>query len=166
MTASGTVTAAPAQLIRLNLGANNDRRPGFLSVDIAPPADMVVDLRLRWPWNDSEIEEVYAAHIFEHLPDRIFTMNQLWRVLRPGGTATIIVPSASHGAGFAQDPTHVSQWCMNSFLYYEQGAADHKRLHAAYGITARFKVRELSESNYVHHHEPVYLVHAVLEAMK
>lgn len=160
------IAQAAVKTIRWNLGSNDDRRPGFLSIDRTPPADLLADLRERWPSRDSEVDEVYAAHIFEHLPDRIHTMNELHRVLRLGGKATIIVPSASHGAGFAQDPTHVSQWCMNTFGYFEDGHPDWKRFRRCYGISASFRVLELSETNYMHHREPVYLVNAVLEAIK
>jgi predicted SAM-dependent methyltransferase len=168
VTPSGTVTAAPAQLVRLNLGANNDRRPGYLSVDIAPPADVIADLRERWPWETSSVLEVIAHHIFEHLPDRIHTMNELHRVLRPGGRATVIVPSASHGAGYVQDPDHKSPWTMNSFGYFADGHPDWKRFHKSSGITARFRIigGKPTEEKYMHHWEEVWLVTAVLEAVK
>ena len=39
------------------------------------------------------------------------------RVLAPGGWAFIEVPSTD-GRGAFQDPTHVSYWNENSFLYY------------------------------------------------
>ena len=152
--------------MKLNLGANDHEVPGFLSVDLAPTADVVTDLRMPWPWQDSSVEEVVAWHIFEHLPDRVFTMNELWRVLTPKGRAIIDVPSASHGSGWAQDPTHCSAWCLNSFLYFEMGTPEHIRFAASYGIRARFRIVELSESSYQHGREKVWIVHAVLEALK
>lgn len=152
--------------MRLNLGACDRRIPGFLSVDICEPADQVVDLRGPWPWADSSVEEVRAHDVFEHLPNRIQTMNELHRVLRPGGRATIEVPSATKGAGFAQDPTHCSPWCMNSFQYFEHRSFAWKRLARHYGITARFRVLELTERPYQDVHETVYKITAVLEAVK
>lgn len=53
--------------IRLNLGASDDAKPGFLSVDIAPPADVVCDLREPWPWKDGEVAEIYAKDVAEHI---------------------------------------------------------------------------------------------------
>lgn len=57
------------KVLKLNLGANNDDRSGdgFASVDIAPPADYVCDLRERWEWEDSSVEEVYAKDVAEHI---------------------------------------------------------------------------------------------------
>jgi hypothetical protein len=152
--------------LRLNLGACDRRITGFLSVDICPPADVVTDLRELWPWEDSSVQEVRAHDIFEHLPDRIHTMNELWRVLCPGGTATVEVPSAAHGAGFACDPTHVSAWCLASFQYFEEGSACHTRFARSYGIWARFRVRSLKETPDPSHPEPVWKVTAVLEAVR
>lgn len=153
--------------LKLNLGAGDKGLSGFLSVDRVPPADVICDLRERWPWGDSEVDEVHAAHIFEHLPDRIHTMNELHRILRPGGQATIIVPSAAKGEGFAQDPTHVSQWCVNSFLYYWEHAPHWKGLHRRYDITARFRLTQKpTEFEETHIWNKVTIVTAILEAVK
>jgi len=75
------------------------------------------DLRERWPFEDSTVGVINATDIIEHLPDPIHTMNELYRVLAPGGWAFINVPS-SDGRGAWQDPTHVSFWNENSFAYY------------------------------------------------
>lgn len=152
--------------MRLNLGACDRPFPGFLSVDMVPPADIVADLREAWPWDDSSVEEVRAHDVFEHLPDRIHTMNELHRVLKPGARATVEVPSASKGAGFAQDPTHVSLWCMNSFQYFEAGSFASQRLARAYNITARFRIISLTEAEYQDVHETVWKITAVLECVK
>lgn len=151
---------------RLNLGCSDRAFPGFIGVDIAPPADVIADLRDPWPWADSSVTEVRAHDVFEHLPNRIHTMNELWRVLKPGGQAVVEVPSATKGAGFAQDPTHVSPWCMNSFQYFEAGSFAHQRLAKAYGIKAAFRIVSLSERQYQDVHEPVWKITAILEAVK
>jgi hypothetical protein len=180
--------------MRLNLGSLDRQFSGFLSVDIAPPADFICDLSRPWPWPDSSVEEVRAHDILEHIGDcphilwrgyvceecgkgfsdeklrhplgRIHCMNELYRVLVPGGRATVEVPSAAHGAGFACDPTHVSAWCLSSFEYFEDGAPCWRRFHEAYGITARFRVLSLVETPDPSHKEPVWKVTAVLEAVK
>lgn len=152
--------------MRLNLGCADDHRVGFTNVDIAPPADVIADLREPWPWPDSSVDEVFARDVFEHLPDRVHTMNQLWRVLKPGARATVEVPSAVHGSGFAQDPTHVSAWALNSFQYFRDGSFAQQRLSAAYGIVARFHVVDLSEREYRDEFESVWKITAVLEAIK
>lgn len=151
---------------KLNLGAADRALSGFISVDVAPPADVVADLSQRWPWEDSSVDEVVAMDVFEHLPSRIHTMNELWRVLKPGASAKVEVPSASKGAGYVQDPTHVSPWCMNSFQYFEDRSFTRYRLAKLYGITARFKIISISEREVQDAYEPVWKITAVLEAVK
>jgi predicted SAM-dependent methyltransferase len=153
-------------MVKLNLGSRDRRFPGFLSVDIAPPADVVADLSRPWPWNDSSVEEVRAYHIFEHIADSIHVMNELWRVCRRGAVIDIEVPSATHGAGAWQDPTHKSFWTMNSFQYFEDGSAAHKRFSDAYGIAARFKIRSITETQRQDVYEPIWKIRAVLECVK
>lgn len=129
--------------MKLNLGANDRTMPGFLSVDIMPPADIVCDLNGPWPWEDSSVDEVLAYSVFEHLPDKRHTMNELWRVLVPGGKATLQLPVASEGDGGFCDPTHQSYWTTSDFEYYTAGDPHRERFGRYYGIEARFKVTNL-----------------------
>ena len=153
--------------MKLNLGCADILLPDFTNVDVGPPADTIADLTLPWPWETSVVTQVIAHDIIEHLPDRIHTMNELWRVMAAGARVEIIVPSASKGAGFAQDPTHKSAWCMNSFQYYQAGSFAVGRLSANYGITARFNIVEGPvETPYMDAYEEVYKIRVVLEAVK
>lgn len=152
--------------MRLNLGAADRPFEGYLSVDLAPPADIIADLSLAWPWPTSSVDELLAFDIIEHIADRIHFMNELHRVMRPGARATIETPNASRGAGYFQDPTHKSPWVLNSFQYYEDGSYAVQRLAKSYGITARFKIIELSEREYQDVHEKVWKIRAILEAVK
>ncbi len=185
--------------MRLNLGANNRRVEGFISVDICEPADQIVDLAGPWPWEESSVDEVLAFDVIEHIGDernfhyhgfdsiqvlvdnvkaysekrhplgRIHFMNSLHRVLKPGARATIETPDASRGVGFWQDPTHVSPWCRSTFKYFEHGAFAHTRLSRAYGITAAFKVIEMTALGPMPgegYGEQVWKIRAVLEAVK
>ncbi|MBV7339359.1 methyltransferase domain-containing protein [Chloroflexi bacterium TSY] len=125
--------------LKLNLGCCNALVADFVNVDLVPaPGVQVADLRKPWPWQDSSVEYVRAWDIIEHLPDKIFTMNELWRVLKPDGTAEIMVPTTD-GPGAFQDPTHVSFWNRRSFLYYEAGNAYRERFAKHYGIQAKFR---------------------------
>ena len=152
--------------MKLNLGACDRRVDGFISVDIAEPADQVVDLAGPWPWPDSSVEEVLAHDVIEHIADRIHFMNELHRVLQPGARALIVTPNASKGSGYFQDPTHKSPWCLNSFQYFEVGSFAHQRLARSYGIDAAFRIASLSEIRYMDAHEEVWKITALLEAVK
>jgi ubiquinone/menaquinone biosynthesis C-methylase UbiE len=135
--------------MRLNLGAADRNVEGFKSVDLVPPADFICDLTEDWPWPASSIEEILANDILEHLPNKRHTMNEIFRVLKPGGLARIGVPDATQGDGGFCDPTHVSFWSGSDFEYYEAGNYARERKAFAessyYGIKARFDVVEYQE---------------------
>ncbi len=104
-----------------------------------------------------------------HPLGRIHFMNELHRVLKPGARATIETPDASRGVGFWQDPTHVSPWCRSTFKYFEHGAFAHTRLSKAYGITAAFRVIEMTALGPMPgegYGEQVWKIRAVLECVK
>lgn len=160
---------------RLNLGANDDRREGFLSVDIAPPADIILDLRAPWhKFADSSVTDIIAHDIFEHLP-KIHAMNEAWRVLVPGGMLDLWVPCVHLADGrvnpgaFA-DPTHVSFWTMDDIYYFDQRwnnpQGERGRLGPNYGITALFKTLKWELFEYGASHERRSKVRAILEAVK
>jgi SAM-dependent methyltransferase len=135
-----SLSGAANARVKLNLGSSDATLRGFINVDIVPgPGIEVADLTKTWPWPESSVDYVRASHIIEHLPDKIFTMNELWRVLKPCGRADIAVPTTD-GPGAFQDPTHVSFWNRRSFLYYEEGSPYRESIAKPYGILARFHV--------------------------
>ncbi len=162
--------------MRVDLGTTDNGPGGFdVYVDIVPNAKVPVekfiqaDLRKKWPWKPGAVDHFRAFDFIEHLPDKIWTMNEAWRCLKHGGTFHISVPT-TEGAGAWCDPTHVSFWNRLSFEYFVDGSLEHIRFKAHYGITARFKVkrekgrtRELSFSTGI---VAVTYMEVLLEAVK
>lgn len=145
----------PARIMettRLNLGSSDDRREGFISVDIAPPADVVFDLRQPWTrrWPESSVDEIYAKDVLEHIDNAqwpaqkgiIWCMNNAHKILKPGGKFEIIVPCLPGIAPWV-DPTHVSVWTSDLRYYFDQrwdNPRDERgRLGPGMGITALFR---------------------------
>lgn len=138
--------------MRLNLGcADRHMPPPWINVDIVPPCDREVDLSKVWPWPDSSVDEVVAWDVVEHLPDKRQTMNELWRVLKPGGTANIQVPHATDGDGGHCDPTHCSYWTASDFEYYAPGVPERERFRnsAYYAVKADFRVANLDGNGHI-----------------
>lgn len=101
----------------IDLGGRFNNTPGFKTVDLYEPADIVCDLNKKWPLKNNSVGVLRASHIFEHLKNPIHSMNEAYRVLAPGGWLFVDVPSTD-GRGAFQDPSHVSFWNENSFWYY------------------------------------------------
>jgi predicted SAM-dependent methyltransferase len=85
---------------KLNLGCGYDKRDGFLNVDSDPNCrpDMLVDVLDPSTLPSGHFDEILALDVLEHLP-RVETDRALqeWtRLLRPGGTIRIRVPSYLH----------------------------------------------------------------------
>lgn len=81
--------------MKLNLGSDEVRLPGYVNVDMSDKAEMKVDLRFfPWPWMRNEADEIMASHILEHLAkrDAIMFLVECHRILKPGGKLYIAVP--------------------------------------------------------------------------
>jgi len=118
----------------LDLGCGDSKREGFIGVDIAktPSVDIVYDLT-KFPWKFAKTEsvsEVFASHFVEHLdgPERIKFMDEVYRILVPGGKATFITPYYN-SVRASQDPTH--KWppvSENTYLYFNKAWRDQNKL--------------------------------------
>ena len=104
----------------LDLGAAHNKPDIYVGLDIHD-ADVICDLREGIPYPDSSVGVVRAYDALEHLPDAVQIMNEIYRVLVPGGWLLASVPSTD-GRGAFQDPTHRSFWNEHSFWYYTDPA--------------------------------------------
>lgn len=103
-------------LRKVELGGRMAAKQNYETVDLKD-ADIISDLNQTWPFEDSSVGVIRSFDVFEHLKDSIHTMKEAQRVLAPGGYLICQMPSTD-GRGAFQDPTHVSFWNENSFLYY------------------------------------------------
>jgi SAM-dependent methyltransferase len=82
--------------VRLNLGSGDDRRYGYVNVDLRPEvADVVCDVRKLEHWADGTVDGILANDILEHFPaDQSRAILTEWhRVLRPNGLLEVRVPN-------------------------------------------------------------------------
>lgn len=151
-------------LLKLNLGCCDRLIAGYVNVDLHKPADKIADLNEKWPWEDSSVEEIRAWDILEHLKTPIHSMNEAWRVLKPGGRFDIVVPTTD-GRGWAQDPTHVCwpPFNRNSFFYFEQGNPHLTRFAPMNGVRCSYRILFSDEKLLA---DNVSKLHIVLEAVK
>lgn len=141
----GAEEEAP-QLLKLDLGAGVRPQEGFIAVDVIAftPETQVVNLceplfvtgtRVYdpendrysgvvcgwkpWPWEDSSVGEAHCSHFIEHLAgeERVFFFNELYRVLAPGGKATIVTPHWASCRAYG-DYTHKWPPVSDFFWYY------------------------------------------------
>lgn len=107
------------KLLRLDFGCGPNSRAGFEGVDSRDFGQKhKLDLTKKWPWADASVEEAHTSHFIEHLTasQRIHFVNELYRVLTPGGKCQVIVPHWASSRAYG-DLTH--QWPpVSEFWFY------------------------------------------------
>nr|WP_324721975.1 methyltransferase domain-containing protein [Salinimicrobium sp. HB62] len=64
----------------------------YTTTDLESPlADVKADI-CNLPFEDSSFDFILCNHVLEHIPDDTKAMKELFRILRPGGTAILQIP--------------------------------------------------------------------------
>lgn len=106
--------------MKLNLGCGRKYLDGYVNCDAVASVqtDKVFDLnRTPYPFEPESVDEILMDNVLEHLEDVVSVMEELHRILKPGGTATIIVPYGKSDWAF-QDPTHRHFFTERSMDYF------------------------------------------------
>ena len=108
--------------LKLDLGCGDNKREGFKGVDLHKTASVDIEADLfkpKWAIASNSVDEVHCSHFIEHHPDLCLFWSELYRILKPGGTATIIAPYGKNNRAW-QDPTHVRAVVEESFFYLDK----------------------------------------------
>lgn len=85
---------------RVNLGCGQFYKEGYVNVDFDPKAKVDIKHNLDlfpYPFEDNSVDELTADHVLEHLTNPFATMEEIHRILKPGGKLIIRVPHSSRG---------------------------------------------------------------------
>ena len=119
----------------------------ILKIGYTPAADpncnIYTDLNWGMPVADNSVYLIKSNQVLEHISDIIHLMNDMWRVLVPGGIMKHVVPH--HSSPYAWgDPTHVRAFSEVSFQYFcqrEDGTPFVEKF-SDYGIVCNFILKE------------------------
>lgn len=104
----------------LDIGCGDTKQyPGNLGLDRypMPGVDLVADVLSGLPLRDGVVDRIFAVHVLEHLADVVGVMNELHRVLAPGGVLHAMSPDRAHVNAYA-DPTHIRFFDVQTFKYF------------------------------------------------
>jgi len=138
----GTTEPSAAKLInelRLDLACGSNKTEGYFGIDVAKTdmVDAVVDLEVYpWPIESNSAEDIICNHYIEHVSDLMKFMNEVYRILKPGGKVKFVAPYYTSIRCW-QDPTHKHAISEASFLYYNKEWRTNNKLDH-YPITADF----------------------------
>jgi len=136
-------------MVKIDLACGDNKKEGFLGVDVAETSsvDIIHDLnQYPWPFEDNSVDEINCSHYVEHIPHDakngnkldglIQFMNEVYRILKPEGKATIIAPYYTSVRAYG-DPTHQRSICDWTFYYYNKEWRKVNKLEHM-GITCNF----------------------------
>lgn len=111
--------------IKLDIGCGRNKKVGYVGLDKTdyPEVDYVVDISKELlPYSDESVDEVYSHHTLEHIdgPDRVFVMNEIWRVLKPGGRVEIHVPHKDCALSSAYYGHRYPPFILESFQFFRR----------------------------------------------
>jgi SAM-dependent methyltransferase len=142
--------------LKLNLGCGYSRYPGWTGVDISPDAEPQVLSDVRsLPFEDESADEVYASHVLEHFSYDEPVLEEWWRVLKPGGRITVIVP----------DLVGVYYAWHSAFTY---GMSEHRPIDLAYVNAVVFGAQTLEDGpcEMTYEHKQVFIFDMLVERMR
>lgn len=108
---------------KLNLGCGNDAKDGYVNVDkfAFKGADIIWDMnKTPFPFKENSFSEIIMNHVLEHVEDVPKTMEEVWRISKPGALIFIGVPYFT-GINAVKDPTHKHFFCVGTFEFFERG---------------------------------------------
>jgi predicted SAM-dependent methyltransferase len=105
--------------MKLDIACGGNKQEGFTGIDIRklPGVDIFHNLEVfPWPIRKESVQIAIASHYIEHIKPwlSIDFMNEVWRVLVPGGTFCASTPYPG-SRGYWQDPTHCNGWSEVTF---------------------------------------------------
>jgi SAM-dependent methyltransferase len=116
------------------------------------------DLNGRWPFEDAKFDVVFSSQVIEHLHNTRLFVEEIYRVLKPGGTAIIMSENLSSllnciALCLGYTPFSLMQTCGRYLgnplgLHYNEPLAEHVPIdHPAFaGITGHVRVMTVPQA--------------------
>lgn len=109
-------------MIKVDIGCGTRKQPEHIGIDILPFEGIDHQLNAgteKLPFENDSVDEIYTSHFVEHLEamERVHLINEAYRVLKPGGKMTIIVPHWGSCRAYG-DLTHKFPPVSEFWFYY------------------------------------------------
>ncbi len=116
------IGAAPQDSLCLSIGGGPFRQdPKLTNLNIGPfpNVDIVADAH-ELPYRDQSVDNIYCEAVLEHLEDPRKAVEEMWRVLKPGGKVIAITPFMQ---GFHGYPFHFQNFTVigHALLFSKAG---------------------------------------------
>jgi predicted SAM-dependent methyltransferase len=138
--------------LRLHIGGTQ-ARPGWkiLNIQPGPAVDFVGDCKSLAQFSDGSVEEIYAAHVLEHLGyerELPLALTEMRRVLAPGRLLRLSVPDLDVLCGMFCDPNLTREQRFHVMRMIFGGQLDRHDLHKT-GLNWEFLSGYLAGAGFV-----------------
>ena len=119
----------------------------YVTTDLESPlADVKADI-CNLPFKDNEFDVILCNHVLEHIPDDTKAMQELYRILKPGGMGVFQIPQDLNRANTFEDDA-ITDKKERARIF---GQYDHVRVYGRDYFdklrTIGFKVEEVDYTN-------------------
>ncbi len=105
---------------KLNIGAGKNYIPEFINIDLDEKADIKINISTdKLPFETSSIDLIFTYHTLEHIPNYLFALSEIYRVLKHGGILLIGVPYVSLTKYNLVNPYHLHNFNEHSFDFFD-----------------------------------------------
>lgn len=91
---------------------------------------------------DNSFDTIVSLHVIEHIEDDKKFIDEIYRVLKPGGTAILSTPNKN--LSFARNPWHIKEYTKDSLLDMVKGKFSESNIR---GIAGSEKVQAYMDEN-------------------
>jgi SAM-dependent methyltransferase len=104
----------------LNIGAGQTFIPGFVNIDIHERAEVTLDLgKEQLPFPDDSVRTVFSIATLEHIPDYLFALGEIHRVLEHDGALLLNLPYVTLTEHHLVNPYHLHNFNERSFDFFD-----------------------------------------------
>jgi SAM-dependent methyltransferase len=108
-------------MVRLDFsgGAAQAARALRVAREPAPGVALAAEAGPRLPFRDAVADEIFVGRAISARTDLAETLDELWRVSRPGALIHLVLPHASSVLAVTRDPRATPLVTLNTFNYYD-----------------------------------------------
>lgn len=139
---------AAGRLLKLDLGCGKRPKEGHYGVDHADLPGVDIMTSLEAPLSglpDNSVAGITTRHTMEHIVNFLPLLQEIHRIVVPGGTVDVEVPHFSNPYGFS-DPTHVRFFGLYTFHYFSDEIDQPRKPVPNFYIPQRFVIQSIKFS--------------------
>ena len=92
----------------------------FINIDISKKAEITLDLgKDKLPFEDDSVNFIFSYHTLEHVPDYLFALSEIYRVLKHGGRFLVGLPYVTLTEYHIVNPYHLHNFNEFSFDFFD-----------------------------------------------